>query len=52
MIVDQAKDRYKRLMKEKPELLKNILLKQLATYLGITDSSLSRIRKEIIEESK
>ncbi len=50
MIVDQAKDRYKRLMKKKPDLLHNIPLKQLATYLGITDTSLSRIRKEIIEE--
>lgn len=50
MIVDQAKDRYKRLMKEKPDLLHNIPLKQLATYLGITDTSLSRIRKEIMEE--
>jgi CRP-like cAMP-binding protein len=50
MIADHAKDRYKRLMKEKPQLLQNVSLKQLATYLGITDTSLSRIRKEIANE--
>lgn len=47
MIADEAKDRYLRLLKEKPHLIQNISLKQIATYLGITDTSLSRIRKEI-----
>lgn len=50
MIADQAKDRYQRLMREKPQLLRNVSLKQIATYLGITDTSLSRIRKEIAKE--
>ena len=50
MIADQAKDRYIRLMKEKPHIIQNISLKHIATYLGITDTSLSRIRKEILEE--
>jgi hypothetical protein len=50
MIADQAKDRYQRLMKEKPQILQNVSLKQIATYLGITDTSLSRIRKEISSE--
>lgn len=50
MIADQAKDRYKRLMNEKPLILQNISLKHLSTYLGITDTSLSRIRKEIAKE--
>ncbi|TAF77662.1 MAG: Crp/Fnr family transcriptional regulator [Bacteroidetes bacterium] len=50
MIVDPAKDRYKMLMKEKPEIIQNVSLKQIATYLGITDTSLSRIRKEISME--
>lgn len=49
-ITDRAKDRYKRLMAEKPAVLQNVPLKQIATYLGITDTSLSRIRKEIAEE--
>lgn len=47
MIADEAKERYLRLLKEKPHIIQNISLKQIATYLGITDTSLSRIRKEI-----
>jgi len=47
VIADHAKDRYLNLMKEKPELVQNVPLKHLATYLGITDTSLSRIRNEV-----
>ena len=47
MIADSAKDRYLNLLKSKPEIVQNVPLKQIATYLGITDSSLSRIRKEV-----
>ncbi len=47
VISDHAKDRYLNLMKEKPQLIQNVPLKHIATYLGITDTSLSRIRKEI-----
>ena len=47
MIADQAKERYIKLVKEKPHIVQNISLKHIATYLGITDTSLSRIRKEI-----
>jgi CRP-like cAMP-binding protein len=50
MISDQAKDRYIRLLKEKALILQNVSLKHIATYLGITDTSLSRIRKEVIQE--
>lgn len=50
IIADQAKERYLQLIKEKPHILQNSSLKHIATYLGITDSSLSRIRKEISEE--
>ncbi len=50
MITDQAKDRYKRLIREKPLIVQHVSLKQIATYLGITDTSLSRIRKEIASE--
>ncbi|MGL4632646.1 MAG: Crp/Fnr family transcriptional regulator [Leadbetterella sp.] len=50
MIVDSARDRYLSLMKRKPEIVQNAPLKQIATYLGITDTSLSRIRKEISQE--
>ena len=50
MIADQAKERYICLMKEKPHIIQNIPLKHIATYLGITDTSLSLIRKEISED--
>lgn len=47
VIADQAKERYLNLLEEKPSIIKNVPLKHIATYLGITDTSLSRIRKEI-----
>lgn len=49
IITDPAKDRYLNLLKTKPDIVNNVPLKQIATYLGITDTSLSRIRKEIAE---
>ncbi|WP_252735809.1 Crp/Fnr family transcriptional regulator [Zobellia sp. B3R18] len=50
MIADQASQRYLKLLKEKPHIVQNISLKHIATYLGVTDTSLSRIRKEISSE--
>ncbi len=46
MITDSATERYQRLLKDKPLVMQNAPLKYIASYLGITDSSLSRIRKE------
>jgi CRP-like cAMP-binding protein len=39
-----AEERYKSLLKERPDVLKRIPLKYIASYLGITQVSLSRIR--------
>lgn len=47
VIADHAKERYLQLLKAKPAIVQNVPLKHIATYLGITDTSLSRIRKEI-----
>ena len=47
MISDSATVRYQCLISEKSEVLKYAPLKYIASYLGITDSSLSRIRKDI-----
>ena len=47
MIADDAKTRYLKLLKERPSIAQNVPLKHMATYLGVTDTSLSRIRKEI-----
>lgn len=48
MITETASARYLKLMKDKPQIIRQAPLKHIATYLGITDTSLSRIRKEII----
>ncbi|PCJ64780.1 MAG: Crp/Fnr family transcriptional regulator [Bacteroidetes bacterium] len=50
MITDKAEVRYLTLMKEHPEIFQMSTLKHIATYLGITDSSLSRIRRDIIKK--
>jgi CRP-like cAMP-binding protein len=50
MIADSAKDRYLNLIASKPDISQNVPLKQIATYLGITDTSLSRIRKELADQ--
>lgn len=42
-----AEERYLDLLKNRPELLKRIHQKHIASYLGITTQSLSRIRKNI-----
>ncbi|MFT3945798.1 MAG: Crp/Fnr family transcriptional regulator [Agriterribacter sp.] len=47
IIADQAKDRYLQLLKSKPHIIQNVSLQHIASYLGITKYSLSRIRKEI-----
>lgn len=47
MITDSATERYLALQKEHPEIIRHAPLKFIATYLGITDTSLSRIRKEL-----
>ena len=49
MITKSATERYLDLMKAKPDVLKFAPLKNIASYLGITDTSLSRIRKEIVK---
>lgn len=48
MLTKSATERYLKLLIEKPEIIKQAPLKHIASYLGKTDSSLSRIRKEIL----
>ncbi|MBU3026381.1 Crp/Fnr family transcriptional regulator [Zobellia galactanivorans] len=47
MITQSASSRYLQLMEQRPQIIHQAPLKQIASYLGIADSSLSRIRKEI-----
>lgn len=48
MITSTATQRYLALMTDKPDIVQNVPLKQIATYLGIADTSLSRIRNTIV----
>ena len=47
MITESATSRYLKLLETKPKIIQHSPLKQIASYLGITDTSLSRIRKEV-----
>jgi CRP-like cAMP-binding protein len=51
MITDSASDRYKTLQKQHPQILQQAPLKFIASYLGVTDTSLSRIRRELVKVS-
>jgi CRP-like cAMP-binding protein len=47
MIQLTAEERYVNLIASKPDIFQNAPLKMIASYLGITDTSLSRIRKDL-----
>lgn len=49
MITETAEERYAQLLKSNPEIFKFAPLKTIASYLGVTDTSLSRIRKEFVK---
>ncbi|UII20093.1 Crp/Fnr family transcriptional regulator [Fulvivirga ligni] len=45
MINRTAKERYQHLLNHRPQILQYSPLKYIASYLGVTDSTLSRLRK-------
>lgn len=47
MITETAEQRYAQLLKSSPDLFQHVPLKNIASYLGMTDTSLSRIRKDV-----
>jgi len=47
LISETAEQRYRRLLNTRPDIFQKVPLKFIASYLGVTDSSLSRIRKEL-----
>ena len=49
MINQTAEQRYAALLTSHPEIFQHVPLKYIASYLGITDTSLSRIRKEFVQ---
>lgn len=48
MFTLSATKRYMNLLEQKPQVIQIAPLKQIASYLGVTDTSLSRIRKELV----
>lgn len=49
-ITKSPEERYKHLRTQKPELLQRVPQHQIASYLGITPESLSRIRKRVLKK--
>ena len=47
LLNETAEERYLNLFKERPKLIKEIPLKYIASYIGVTPQALSRIRKRI-----
>lgn len=50
MINETAEQRYLTLLKKNPDIFQQAPLKHIATYLGITDTSLSRIRRDLTKK--
>lgn len=51
IISEDATTRYQNFAKNHPEILQNVALKSIASFLGITKHSLSRIRKNLATNS-
>ncbi|TGN21895.1 Crp/Fnr family transcriptional regulator [Empedobacter tilapiae] len=47
MILLTAEERYLKLMKTQPDIIQNVSLQYIASYIGIKPESLSRIRRQI-----
>jgi ribosomal protein L10 len=45
-----AKERFLSLIENRPEIMANVPLKVIASYLGVTPTYLSRLRKEYFEK--
>lgn len=50
-MLDDAKSRYLDLMMKRPEVLKTVPNYMIASYIGITPESLSRLKRQIIKDS-
>ena len=50
LINETAEQRYMKLINTSPEIFQYAPLKTIASYLGVTDSSLSRIRRDFVKK--
>lgn len=48
LITLNAEEKYRKLLKEEPQILQNVPLHYISSYIGIEPQSLSRIRRKII----
>jgi CRP/FNR family transcriptional regulator, anaerobic regulatory protein len=48
LLTVSAEERYMELLRKKPELIQHVPLQYIASYLGITSQSLSRLRRKIV----
>lgn len=51
-IINNPEERYNKLIVQKPEIIKRIANKYIASFIGVTPVSLSRIRKRIVSQKK
>jgi CRP-like cAMP-binding protein len=51
-VTSSPEERYLNLMKDRPDLLQRVPQHQLASYIGVTPESLSRIRKRIFTDRR
>jgi CRP-like cAMP-binding protein len=51
LIHETAEERYANMLSTNPKIFQHAALKDIASYLGITDTSLSRIRKHFADKS-
>ena len=51
MINKSADERYNELLNKNKEIFQHAQLKHIASYLGVTDSSLSRIRRDFLKKA-
>lgn len=49
LLLDSAETRYLKLLKERPEMVQQVPLYMVASYLGITPEALSRVRNKIAQ---
>jgi CRP-like cAMP-binding protein len=51
-VLDKPEERYQKLIIQKPEIVKRVADKHIASFIGVTPVSLSRIRKRLASQKK
>ena len=51
-VLDKPEERYQKLIAQKPEIIQRVADKHIASFIGVTPVSLSRIRKRLASQKK